>query len=364
MADFKLNNALSQETWSKKYMEEYTRTSGFLPYMGKGNDAVIRIDSDLTKTAGDVINIPYFRALSGDGVSGGATLKGNEEALANYDIEVRISQLRNGVNIPESQAYKTDLQLANIAGTSLRSWSAAKLKNSVCSALLSVPVSGGTTDGTVNPDSTVDYASATEAQKDAYNAANADRMVFGSSTATASGDHSADLAGIANTEVLTAAVLDRAKDLAEATSDFRITPFQTKVTEGQEYFVFFTNTTGYNQLRADEEIKTNMQNAWTRDEMKNPVFQGGDLLHNGIIIRKIPELVGLGNVGATSAAVGASFLCGAGAAAVAWGAMPEVRTQKDDYGEFNGLAIREVRGVKKMTAALHDLGVVTVYHAV
>ena len=363
MTAFTLNNALSQEAWSAKYASEYIRTSGFMPYMKGGSNAVINVNRDLTKTPGDVVNMPYVRALTGAGVTGSTQLRGSEEALGNYTVEIRVTQLRNAVLVPESEMYKTDLNLANIASERLRSWSASFLRNDLCTALGSIPIDAGTTSGTQNPDTTKAYAAASEAEKDAWNAANADRLVFGTATTTPTGDNSVDLATIAAGEKLSATVLDRAVDLFEATSSFKLNPFMSDDTAGREWKVLFVGTAGFNQLRADADIKASNQQAWTRDEMKNPIFQGGDIYWNGVIIRKIPELTAIGAVGTAGASVSAAYLCGANALGVAWGATPEARSEIDDYGEQRGVAIREVRGVKKMSAAIHDLGMATVFFA-
>lgn len=355
MTDFTLNNGLTQTAWSTDYLKSYVRKSGFASDM-KANNAPILVKKDLTKKKGDAIRVPYFGNLTGDGVTGASRLKGNEEALANYTVEVRAETKRHGILLHENDMFKTDLQLANIAREGLVDWHANDLRSDIIREMYAVPVAVAG-----SPDATVAYGDATAGNRNAYNAANSDRLVFGTSTSTPSGTHATDLSGIAASETLSAAVLDYAKDRAESTVTMKINPYSTE--DGREYFILYTGTAGYNQLRQDDDIKAAMQYAWTRDEMKNPLFRGGDLLWNGVIVRKIPEIGSIGGVGTSSATVTGSFLCGNNAVAVAYAAMPEARKDVDDYGEEQGVAIRDVRGVKKITAGLKDVGMVTIYHA-
>jgi hypothetical protein len=109
---------------------------------------------------------------------------------------------------------------------------------------------------------------------------------------------------------------------------------------------------------------------------KNPLFQDGDLLYDGIIFREIEEistLITAGSsifsaAGASSIAVEPNFLCGQQAMAIAWGQEPTPITDMiDDYKFRPGVAIEELRGIVKTNFATgtsgvtKQHGVVTVY---
>jgi hypothetical protein len=96
----------------------------------------------------------------------------------------------------------------------------------------------------------------------------------------------------------------------------------------------------------------------------NPLFQSGDLIYDGVIIREIPEIPVISGAGASSIDVAPAFLCGAQAVGLAWGQEPTAtRKVEDDYGFAPGVGIEEARGVEKMRFNDKDHGMVTGYFA-
>jgi hypothetical protein len=89
---------------------------------------------------------------------------------------------------------------------------------------------------------------------------------------------------------------------------------------------------------------------------ENPLFQDGDLLYRGVIIREIPEIdtlltmVNAGNGGTTN--VVPSFLCGQNALGVVYGQMPKpTERAEDDYGMLIGRGVEMAYGVAKIARA-------------
>ena len=365
MANFKLVTANEKNVWSTKYTAEYVRESGFLPYMGTSSTAIIRMDKQLSGENGAVIHFPYFSKLSGAGVTGGTALMGAEEALGNYSTAVRASLRRNAVAITESETFKTELDVANVARESLKNWSAENLRNDIITALGSVIVPGASDgNGGLLEDTYVSYTAASAGQRNTYLVANTDRILFGSAKANSvSGVMSTALATVAASQKLSAGVINMAKTMAKLSAPFKITPYKSDATAGREWFTLFVGPEGFRDLSVDPIIYAANQHARAKDVDTNPIFQSGDLIYNGIIIREIPEMPLVGNVGASSASVGQAFLCGQGAVAVAYSKMAEPRVQQFDYGHQNNCAIMEIRGQAKMSAAGVQTGCVTLYHA-
>jgi hypothetical protein len=90
---------------------------------------------------------------------------------------------------------------------------------------------------------------------------------------------------------------------------------------------------------------------------KNPLFNDGDLLYDGVVIREVPEISGmvtdvwtsLLTGGATTGRVEPVFLCGQQAAVMAWGQMAKPTFRKeDDYGFITGAGVEMAYGVAKM----------------
>ena len=121
-------------------------------------------------------------------------------------------------------------------------------------------------------------------------------------------------------------------------------------------------------LKADTTIAQANREAWQRGK-DNPLFTGGDLVYDGVIIKEIPDIASLGGVGATSATVSPAFLCGAQAIGLGWAKKTTSKSEEFDYGDKVGVAIEEIRGIEKIvfgsgagdTDDLKDHGIVTGY---
>jgi hypothetical protein len=149
-------------------------------------------------------------------------------------------------------------------------------------------------------------------------------------------------------------MLLKAKRLAKLANP-RIRPYKLK--NGREYFVCFANSLQFRDLQADPTIINANTQARPREDAgldSNPLFQDGDLLYNGIIIREVPELtvrlpVTYSTAGATASQVSPAFLCGQSAMAWAWGRMPRPTFLKeDDYQFYRGVGVEMAYGLKKI----------------
>lgn len=357
MAATTLATASQVQKWDAMFLAEYVRDSGFRPYMSRGSNSVICAKYELT-SGGKSINIPLVTRLTGNGVTGNSALEGNEEALGNYNQKIDIDWLRNAVLITKDQAHYTEMDLRRAARDQLSNWAMSGLRDDIIAAMQSV---GG-----------VAYGSATEAQKDAWIDNNTDRVLFGAaksnlSTAAPAGgatyDHSGSLANVDGTnDKLTAAAVSLMKRMAK-TADPHIRPMRVNNSQGREYFVLFAGSLPFRDLKEDSTIAQANREARAREVGSNPIFQDGDLIYDGVIIREIPEIPVLSGVGASSIDVGPVFMCGAQAVGVAWGQEPRSTTDVRDYGFYRGVGIEEARGVEKMTFNDKDHGMVSGFFA-
>lgn len=388
MAEVQLATALEKQIWIKDYFKEYVRASRFGPYIKTGDDSIIVAKMELQEEAGKTINIPLITRLTGEGVSGSQVLDGNEESLGNYNCAISIDWRRNGVRVPKSTSYKTEIDLLNAGRAMLKQWEAEQLRTDIIYASEEVVTTGDTTVyyGGISVDSTnggyritaaesgggtftrngVTYTSATEAQKDAYLVANSDRILFGASRSNASSnDFSTSLANIDNTsDKMTTATASLAKRMA-MNADPHIRPFM--LGDGREYFVMFTGPRSFRDLKLDTAMVNANRDARAREGSgmdKNPLFQDGDLIYDGIIFREVPEIphvVGVGNGGID---VECNVLCGQQAIGIAWGQQPTPRTDNlKDYQFRPGVAIEELLKVKKLAFNSKQHGCVSVWTA-
>jgi hypothetical protein len=337
MAETTMSPAVRAKQWDDKFFMEYVRNSRFKRYMGSDENSIIQVNNDLTKKKGDAITFNLIGALdASSGPNDGSTLLvGAEKALPNDGHKVTIRVVRDAtvVNMEEEQAAPIDIR--NAGKVALKDLAMRYLKTAVIDALSMI--------------AGVKYSSATTAQKNAWNVANADRVLYGNSIANYNATHATALANVdATNDKLTKEVVSLLKRIAQGAATANgdgIRPFTYG--EDEETFVLFAGKNAYRDLKAD--LATVHTDAMQRGK-ENPLFTGTtSLLWDGVVIREIPEIADVGTVGAASANVAPVYLCGAQAIGVAWAQTTKTTVRKeDDYGFRNGVGFQELRGVEKI----------------
>lgn len=347
MATTSLAAASQVQKWMSTYFAEYVRNSGFSPYMGTGTGSVIQVKRELV-SGGKTINIPLVTRLKGAGITGINTLEGNEEALGNYNQAIAIDWLRHAVRVTKPDQHYSEYDLLQASRDMLTTWASDTLRTAIITAL-----------GGING---VAYGTASAAQRNTWTAANSDRILFGRTVSNYSATHATALLNVDSTETLSAGTVSLAKRLAK-NADPHIRPMRTS--DGREYFVMFVGSMAFRDIKADATMSAANREARPRDVESNPIFQDGDLIYDGVIIREIPEIPATGTVGASSARVEPYYLCGAQSVAIAWGQEPKSIKDEFDYGQKVGIGTEEARGVEKLrfetgsSSALKDHGVLT-----
>jgi hypothetical protein len=217
----------------------------------------------------------------------------------------------------------------------------------------------------------VDYADASDAQKDVWLTDNADRAYFASGYAGA--DHSAGLLELDTTsDKLTAADISAMKYKALVTANPKNRPIRSKK-NGRHYFVLYCDPRVFRDLKAESSSPILQAQREVSIQLENDrLFQGG-----GVIIKEIHEMyselvtpfTNVGDGGTTE--VGCAFLCGAQAVGTAYARRWKTVTEDFGYGDKHGVEISSVYGIRKLlfgtgstdTADLKDHGVVTGYFA-
>lgn len=341
MAPTNLVTGLQVQKWLSRYFAEYVRTSGFLPYMGTGTSSVIQVKRELT-SGGKSVNVPLITRLKGAGVTGKNALINNEEALGNFVQKIDVDYIRHGVMIQDPDNRYAEIDLLQAARDMLTVWAADKLRTDIITAL-------GSIDGTA-------YGSAAAAARNTWVTNNADRVLFGETVSNYSTTHSSALNNIASTETMSADVVSLAKRLAK-TADPHIRPIRVNDSMGREYFVMFVGSLTMRDLKNDPTMLNANREARARDVDSNPLFQDGDLIYDGVIIREIPEIAGFNNTDTPATRIEPYYLCGAQALGLAWGQEPTAIRDETDYGFNKHIGMQEVRGLVKMRFDTGALGV-------
>jgi N4-gp56 family major capsid protein len=369
MSEVTLASASEKQIWINKYFAEYVRISRFLPYMSNADlnkGGIILSRYELQSDAGKTINIPFIGRLKSNGVTGSTVLDGNEEELTNYNMPITVDWRRNGVRVPKSTSFKTEINLLNAGRDALVTWEAEKLRNDIIKAMMAMVTD---TSGT-----TVNLADSSTANRNAFAAANSDRILAGAVRS----NYNATWATMVGTNLdsptdkCTAAAMSLAKRMAKS-ADPHIRPFRVDDGDGREFYVCFHGSRTFRDLKADTTIVTANTDARAREGNgmdKNPIFQDGDIMYDGLIHREVPEIddiasnggaaYTLDGAGSGSADVRPVFLCGGGSVGIAWGQEPTPRSDYiKDYGFRPGVAIEELVGVKKINYNGVQNGIVT-----
>jgi hypothetical protein len=357
------------QKWRQNYWLEYVRESGFKPYMGAGSEgvtSVIHTAMEL-KPKGKTLTIPLVGRLTSGGVVGNTRLSGAEESLGKHSHSVTIQYRRNAIEFSAQDEHYDSSSARDAARPLLKQWSTEKLRDDVIDAFHSVSFSGATCKTVTTPLNSWNTL-ATSTENNTWRAANTDRALFGKLISNNATDFATSLATIDNTDdKLTPAAIGVMKRLAK-TCDPHIRPIRSSMEDGREYYVMFVGSIPFRDLKNDSTIIANNRDARERNVDKNPIFQDGDLIHDGVIVREIPEFPYVTNT--NSVQCGGAFLCGAQAVCAAWGQEPRPTEKKEtDYDFFTGAGIEEMIGVNKIMrkhgtlGTFKDNGVVTGWFA-
>lgn len=363
--------------FQNKVKREYVREGKFGPNIGQDINSIIQVNKNLKK-----VSIPLVAKLSGAGVAGSTALGGSEEALSNYDFTMQPTYKRNGVLIDNEENELAEFDLFSEARPALMNWAMEKKRDEIIQAMGACVSSdgyanyGGTTGAT-------GAGAATAAEMDEFNNDNGDRILYGAllSNRTAN-DHTTSLATLDNTaDKVSLAHVSFLKRIADNANPL----IRPVVVKGDEpWYVFYIGSYAFRDLQAD--IQTLQSNAMPRSVSGNPLWSGGDLVLDGVIVKKVPEIDSLfidgttgpfGGVwganatgdslatgGASSIRTSVGFFCGAQAVGFGVGRDASFKLRKeDDYEHLNGVGITMKSDIKKTYFNNKQHGMVTSFHA-
>jgi len=373
MVNTTVATANEETEFLKKVQNEYIRGGRFGPYIGKDTNKIIQMNRNINK-----LSVPLVAKLGGTGVDGSATLSGNEEALSNYAYTCNPTHKRNAVLIDNEENEKSAFRLKQEARPALMNWAMELKRDEIIQALGAVEA-GGTYYNYGGSKGATGATAASAANMDTWNSNNTDRILYGKATSNlTSGDHTTSLGTIDTTaDKTTGTVIRLMKRLAE-NADPLIRPVMLKSDE--PWFVYFCGSYEFRDIQAD--LDENHRDAMPRDKASNPLWTGGDMLFDGVVIKKVPEIDyfidgggnssfsgvwganatgdSLATAGASSSRVGVGFLCGAQALAMCVGKSPYFGIKKeDDYQFQNGVSITMKHDIKKAFFNNKQHGVIT-----
>jgi len=378
MATASISSGNKTTRFQNEVVREYVREGRFGPYTGNTIDSIIQTNRDLKK-----VSIPLVAKLSGQGVSGSSTLTGNEEPLNNYDFTAQPTYWRNAVKIDDEENELAEFDLFSEARPALMNWGMEKKRDQIIQAMGACVSS----DGYQNyggSEGSYGASAATAANMDEWNNDNGDRILYGAAKANrTANDHTTSLATIDTTaDKLDADMVGLLKRMAKQASPL-IRPVMIKSDE--PWFVFFVGSYAFRDLRAD--LDSRQQNALPRNINENPIWTGGDLVYDGVIIKEIPEIDifidgdssgspwdgvwganatgdSLATGGDSSSRVGVGFFCGAQAVMFGIGRDAQFKRSKEDDYEFQkGVALQMKHDIRKTFFNNKQHGMITSFHS-
>jgi hypothetical protein len=378
------NNQLVK--FRREVIYDFLRSSRFDPWMGDSASSVIIRMNDFSAD-GKQLNIPLVNQLSTRGVGSGV-LSGAEEQLDDYGFPLWTDFARHAVAFNKQSQKDTSFDIPAAARSLLRGWAKRTIRDDLVDALFSLPTAAiqanrGSSVNGGNRVNGVKLVDSSAAQRNTWVTNNSDRVLFGQLASNYSSTFATAAGNVDSTnDKLTAATVSLMKRIAQATtasgSAPAIVPYMVEGSD-EEWYVLFVGSRTMRDLRADSTMYQANRDARSREGAdptasgNNPIFTGGALVWDGVIVKEIPEITTryttqapLSTLGASSIPVEPVFLCGQSALAFGVGQMPKVTTKQDtDYDFVDGVGIEAQYGVAKIarintgSTALKDVGMVT-----
>jgi N4-gp56 family major capsid protein len=320
--------------WERSFYREWIRDNRFGALTGADESAPIQLKEDLTRNVGQTIDLELVNRLVQSATTNYDVLEGNEEKQRIRNFRVAVNMYRHAVVHIGLDEQFSAINLVEAKRSTLMDWAKELQRDRIISALGSI-----STDATTH----YAYADASEANKDTWAANNSDRIAFGAGAFNA--DHSVGITSVDNTtDKFLKTTLIIAKDLAKVANP-KIRPLRVK--QDEEWYVALAGTRAFRSIQAD--LSSENQYAMERGK-DNPLFTGGDLMYDGVVIKEVPEIAPLAGTPGASGTTAVAPVYILGAQALVHSVANRIRTIENirDYGERKGAGVRVVDEIRKI----------------
>lgn len=339
-----VNDTLSNKLWAKKLNVESLKTTYFGKFMGEGSSNMIQVKTELSQNAGDKITIGLRVQMTGDGVTEGQVLQGNEEALSTYSDSLTIGELAHAARVRNKQtidAQRVPFNLRNEAKDGLGDWFANRFDTTMANHL-----AGNTL--------------VTDVRYTGNNAITAPTRIYRGGGATDDATINGD-----NTKTMNLQVIDALVERANVASPL-IRPIMVG---GEKKFVMFLHDYQVTDMRTSTSTGQwlDIQKAALAGGVgsKSPIYTGALGEYNGVVLHKWNRLpVGISNAGAAQTSTRRAVFCGAQAAAIGFGKEFSNGShfkwieELFDYERELGVSAQTVWGMKKSVFNSQDFGTI------
>lgn len=342
MANTQSISSLQAAVWYKELFADVSTILFMDKFMGEGPNNPIQVITDLTKAAGDTVNIPLTTKLSGAGVSGDSELEGNEEEILSYQFSAKIDQLRNAVRLKgRMDERRVAYSMRSDAKEKLKLWWAERFDREILSKI------SGDTTGSLT--SSVVHANTPTAPTYSATVAN-NRQIFAG--------------GVTAENSLTAAMtfdtkcIDAAKQQALLSQPkVRAIKMEEGAYKGEDMYVIIVHPYQAVSLRQDPVWNQAQREANIRGE-SNPILSGALGVYNGCIIHQHELAYTFSN--GSSVACARAILMGQQAGVFLKGKDAEWVEKSFDFGNKWAIAAGYIFGVQKPVFNSRDYGLITI----
>lgn len=348
--EFALGADLAVQRWSLSLAREAEVKQYFRKFMGTGPDAMIKVQTELAKQAGEKITVGLRMKLAGDGVEGDHVIEGTsaEEALTFYNDYLFIDQRRKSTKSKGKMSeQRVPYNLRKEGRDALAMWFAEDYDQQIMAYL----------SGARGVDTSFHVGTGwTGRANNTLTAPDTSHIIYGG-TASSS-------ATITTSDKLDLNIIERLTAKAE-TTDPMIQPFMI---DGEKHFVLLIHPYQAYDLRTSTS-----SNDWVEITKaagprgdKNNLFLNALGTYGGVIMHKHRNVIRFSTYGSGGAlpAARALFL-GAQAGMIAWGGGGAYgryswNEEMDDRGNALAITAGTIYGVKKSRYNSKDFGVIAV----
>ena len=334
VTEFGTGDAQAVKRWSDKLFRETLGKTFCKRFMGKDENAIIRVLSDLDSDAGDNIKYDLRMQDRSNGVQGDTRLKGFESALVFHQDNININQLRNAHAFRGMSQQRTVHDLRAEGRASLSDWFAWVYDTMMFAYLAGV--AGNSNESASGILGAGGFAS------NALTAADADHLIDQAGASFVLGDLDEAIAKAKVTNPRIRPTMDGGQPKYVAV----LHPYSVKSMK------ILAGTASWNLIH---------QNASERGS-KNPIYTGALGEYNGVVLHESEFIPRVGNI-THNLFLGAN--AGTMAFGNAWkksrrgaggGSYFNYKEEDDDYGNESGIAAASCFGIKKTTFNSTDFG--------
>jgi N4-gp56 family major capsid protein len=340
-----VNDALAVKLWARKLQVEALKATPIAPLIGTSSDSVIHLKTELSKGAGDKVTFGLRTQLSGDGVTEGETLEGNEESLTTYSDAVVINELMHAVRVRNKKTIdqkRVPFNLRDEAKMGLKDWWAKRLSVSFFNQVCGYTPQSNTKYTGLNP----------------VSAPSTNRKIICEGSVT-------DEGSLTSSGKMKLVWLDYAKELAQTA----VVPIRPLMIDGEEKYVVYLHPYQVTDLRTDASTAGNwfdIQKAALQGGKvsSNPIYTGALGEYNGVIIRSAFDVTqGVANAGTAVTTARRAVFMGAQAAAIGLADGGDADTfswveELFDYERELGVSAQSIIGLKKTAFNSEDFGTI------